>query len=141
VRKIAYVIRVPHNASVISSTRLTLTPARYISTSASSTELSRPCDSTLLGEQTYKLAPCRSIYCSSGQVTLSILKTGLGDNRNREFVKRFHAKLPAFLLQPITLSQVIWLRGVPDFGSGENLNHRPAHVKNGCRLSRFKQAM
>src|SRR5262249_58982384 len=33
--------RVPHNASVISSTRRTDTPARYISISASSTELSR----------------------------------------------------------------------------------------------------
>ena len=33
--------RVPHNASVMSSTRRTDTPARYISISASSTELSR----------------------------------------------------------------------------------------------------
>ena len=31
----------PHSASVISSTRRTETPARYISISASSTELSR----------------------------------------------------------------------------------------------------
>src|SRR4029434_7503885 len=33
--------RVPHKASVMSSTRRTLTSAKYISTSASSTELSR----------------------------------------------------------------------------------------------------
>ena len=33
--------RVPHSASVMSSTRRTLTPAKYISISASSTELSR----------------------------------------------------------------------------------------------------
>src|SRR5262249_39363910 len=33
--------RVPHNASVMSSTQRTDTPARYISISASSTELSR----------------------------------------------------------------------------------------------------
>jgi hypothetical protein len=33
--------RVPHSASVTSSTRRTDTPARYISISASSTELSR----------------------------------------------------------------------------------------------------
>ena len=33
--------RVPHSASVISSTRRTETPARYISINASSTELSR----------------------------------------------------------------------------------------------------
>ncbi|TWT95166.1 hypothetical protein Pla108_33080 [Botrimarina colliarenosi] len=33
--------RVPHNASVMSSTRRTLTPARYISINASSTEDSR----------------------------------------------------------------------------------------------------
>ena len=33
--------RVPHNASVMSSTRRTETPARYISIKASSTELSR----------------------------------------------------------------------------------------------------
>jgi hypothetical protein len=33
--------RVPHNASVISSTRRTETPARYISISASSTNVSR----------------------------------------------------------------------------------------------------
>jgi hypothetical protein len=33
--------RVPHKASVMSSTRRTETPARYISIKASSTELSR----------------------------------------------------------------------------------------------------
>jgi hypothetical protein len=33
--------RVPHSASVMSSTRRTDTPARYISIKASSTELSR----------------------------------------------------------------------------------------------------
>jgi hypothetical protein len=33
--------RVPHSASVMSSTRRTDTPARYISINASSTELSR----------------------------------------------------------------------------------------------------
>jgi hypothetical protein len=33
--------RVPHKASVMSSTRCTETPARYISIEASSTELSR----------------------------------------------------------------------------------------------------
>jgi hypothetical protein len=41
VRHRAGLTRVPHSASVMSSTRRTDTPARYISISASSTELSR----------------------------------------------------------------------------------------------------
>ena len=41
VRHVLGLTRVPHSASVMSSTRRTEIPARYISISASSTELSR----------------------------------------------------------------------------------------------------
>jgi hypothetical protein len=70
---------------------------------------------------------------------LSISNVALGNNSNREFVKRFDAKLPALSLKATSFRQVVLLCGIPDFGSGKNLNHRSAHVEDGFRLCRLNK--